>query len=64
MFYQLDDETAVEQIQNRGSFRPNKPKLLLLAEVCGTRSHPLCWIFPCNGLNHRKKGGPLLNHEV
>lgn len=60
----LHDETAVEQIQNRGSFRPNRPKLMLLAEVCGTRSHPLCWIFPCNGLNHRKYDGPLLNHEV
>lgn len=60
----LDDETAIEQVQMKGSYRPNRPKLSLMAEVCGTRSHPMCWIFPCTGLNNRKYDVPLLNHDV
>lgn len=60
----LDDETAIEQLQMRGSYRPNRPKLSLMAEICGTRSHPMCWLFPCTGLNNRKYDVPLLNHDV
>lgn len=59
-----DDETAIEQLQMKGSYRPNRPKLSLMGEVCGTRTHPLCWIFPCTGLNNRKYDVPLLNHDV
>ncbi|CAB4070276.1 ZDHHC3_7_25 [Lepeophtheirus salmonis] len=29
------DETLVEQAKKQGPFRPNKPKMTLLAEVCG-----------------------------
>lgn len=60
----LDDETAIEQLQMRGTYRPNRPKLSLMAEVCGNRTHPMCWIFPCTGLNNRKYDVPLLNHDV
>lgn len=63
-FQLSDDETAIEQLRNKGSYRPNRPKLSLMAEVCGTRSHPLCWVFPCTGLNNRKYDVPLLNHDV
>ncbi|XP_040575057.1 palmitoyltransferase ZDHHC3 [Lepeophtheirus salmonis] len=40
------DETLVEQAKKQGPFRPNKPKMTLLAEVCG-RVHPLTWLLPC-----------------
>ena len=50
MFDQLNaifsDETAVEQVQNSGPYRPLKPKMVLLAEVCG-RGHPIEWFLPC-----------------
>ena len=59
-----DDETAIEQLQMKGSYRPNRPKLSLMGEVCGTRTHPMCWVFPCTGLNNRKYDVPLLNHDV
>lgn len=59
-----DDETAVEQLQMKGSYRPNRPMLGLMGEVCGSRTHPLCWVFPCTGLNNRKYDVPLLNHDV
>lgn len=63
----LYDETAIEQLQMKGSFRPNRPKLSLMAEVCGSRSPIYCWLFPCTGLNNRKGyeyDGALLNHDV
>ena len=60
----LYEETAIEAIQSKGSYRPNRPKLSLMAEVCGNRSHPMCWFFPCTGLNNRKYDVPLLNHDV
>jgi len=40
------DETAVEAVKQQGPFRPRKPKMALLMEVCG-RGHFLLWIFPC-----------------
>ena len=40
------DETLVEQAKRQGPFRPRKPKMTLLAEVCG-RGHPLLWVLPC-----------------
>lgn len=63
----LYDETAIEQLQMKGSFRPNRPKLSLMAEVCGSRTSVYCWLFPCTGLNSRKGyeyDGALLNHDV
>lgn len=63
----LYDETAIEQLQMKGSFRPNRRKLSLLAEVCGSRTPAYCWLFPCTGLNNRKSyeyDGALLNHDV
>jgi len=41
------DETLVEQAKKQGPFRPRKPRLALLAEVCG-RGHPILWFFPCH----------------
>jgi len=58
----FSDETAVEQVQHQGPFRPHKPKLALLTEVCG-RGHPVFWLLPCVGVSHRLDE-PLLNHEV
>lgn len=57
----LYDETAVEAVQLKGGYRPNRPKLMLLSEVCG-RSHPLLWLLPCSEV--RKYDTPLLSHEV
>lgn len=61
----LYDETAVEAIQLRGSYRHNRSKLLLLTEVCG-KGHPISWFFPCTGINRKKHGGEplLINHDV
>lgn len=58
----LSDETPIEHLQNRGSYRPHRPKLVLLSEVCG-RVHPLLWIFPCTSAP-RKFDTPLLDHQV
>ena len=43
------DETLVEQAKRQGPYRPRKPKMTLLAEVCG-RTHPLLWILPCQNV--------------
>lgn len=60
----LYDETAVEAVQQKGSYRPHRRKLALLADVFG-RSHPLCWLLPCSGFhNTRKYDTPLLSHDV
>lgn len=40
------DETAVEQAKQQGPFRPRKPRLALLTEVCG-RGSPIFWVLPC-----------------
>lgn len=57
----LYDETPVEALQFKGSYRSNSPKLMLLADVCG-RSHPFCWLFPCSDV--KRYDTPLLNHDV
>ncbi|XP_055375941.1 palmitoyltransferase ZDHHC3 [Condylostylus longicornis] len=61
----LYDETAVEAIQQKGSYRPNRRKMALLADVFG-RGHPLCWLAPCTNFNTRLKytDTPLLSHDV
>lgn len=58
----LGDETYIEQVQHSGPYRPQKPKIALLSEVCG-RSHPLLWLLPCTGVN-RKLDVPLIDHHV
>lgn len=58
----FSDETAVEQVQHQGPFRPQRPKLALLTEVCG-RGHPVLWLLPCAGASHHREE-PLLNHDV
>lgn len=58
----LSDETAVEQVQNQGPYRPHKPKLALLSEVCG-RGHPLLWLLPCTSVP-RKLDTPLIDYHV
>jgi len=40
------DETAVEQAKQQGPYRPKKPRLALLSEVCG-RGFPMLWLMPC-----------------
>ncbi|XP_049825565.1 palmitoyltransferase ZDHHC7 isoform X2 [Aethina tumida] len=58
----LSDETAVEQVQHQGPFRPHKEKMALLAEVCG-RQHPFLWLLPCSGVP-RKHEYPDVDHVV
>jgi len=58
----FSDETAVEHVKHQGPFRPHKPKLALLTEVCGY-GHPVLWLLPCVGVSHRLDE-PLLNHDV
>lgn len=58
----LGDETYIEQVQQTGPYRPQKPKLALLSEVCG-RQHPMMWLLPCTGV-HRKLDVPLIDHHV
>lgn len=62
----LYDETPIEQLQMRGSYRPNRPKMYLMGEVCGHRTPFLCWLLPC-GQNNRKyeyDSTSFLNHDV
>lgn len=58
----LTDETAIEQLQKQGPFRPHKPKLALLSEICG-RSHPILWLLPCTSVP-KKFDSPLIDHCV
>ncbi|XP_044253865.1 palmitoyltransferase ZDHHC7 [Tribolium madens] len=58
----VTDETAVEQVQNQGPYRPHKPKMTLLSDVFG-REHPLFWLMPCSSTK-RKLDTPLINHHV
>jgi hypothetical protein len=63
----LYDETPIEQLQKLGSFRPNRPKLALMAEVCGSRKSMMCWLFPCSSTNRRfdyEYESSILNHDV
>ncbi|KFB38703.1 hypothetical protein ZHAS_00006104 [Anopheles sinensis] len=48
----LYDETAVEAVQQKGPYRIHRPKMALLAEVCG-RGHPMLWMLPCTSLNRK-----------
>ncbi|XP_030384873.1 palmitoyltransferase ZDHHC3 [Scaptodrosophila lebanonensis] len=61
----LYDETAIEAIQQKGAYRPNRRKYQLLADVFG-RGHPALWLLPCTSLNHasRYHDTPLLSHDV
>ncbi|KAM7354159.1 DNZDHHC/NEW1 zinc finger protein 11 [Cochliomyia hominivorax] len=64
----LHDETAVEQAQQKGSYRPNRRKFYLLADVFG-RGHPACWLLPCTSFSSssstlRYYDTPLLSHDV
>jgi len=43
----FSDETLVEQAKRQGPFRPKKPKMALMAEVCGRGHHPITWLLPC-----------------
>lgn len=58
----LTDETAIEQVQKQGPYRPHKPKLTLLGDVCG-RSHPILWLLPCTSVP-RKFDMPLDDYHV
>lgn len=59
----LYDETAVEAVQLKGLYRPHRPKIMLLSDVCG-RGHPALWLLPCTGINSKKYDTPLLSHDV
>lgn len=56
----FSDETLVEQAKKQGPFRPRKPKMALLAEVCG-RTHPLMWFIPCHSTEKFAGEPRLLN---
>jgi len=58
----VSDETGVEQAQKQGPYRPRKPKMALLSEVCG-RTHWLMWFLPC-GSAPRKFDPLLMNYHV
>lgn len=59
----LYDETAVEQVQQKGR-QSYKPKMALLKEVCG-RGPVVMWFLPCaSGSAARKYDTPLLSHDV
>ena len=63
----LYDETPIEQLQMRGSYRPNRPKMYLMGEVCGHRTPFICWLFPCSVTNRNKyeyDSTSFLNHDV
>lgn len=48
----LSDETSIEQLQKKGPHRPRKPKLALMAEICG-RGPPIMWLLPCHNIGHK-----------
>lgn len=58
----VTDETAIEQVQNKGPYRPHKPRMKLLSEVFG-REHPMLWLLPCSSTK-RKLDTPLIDHHV
>jgi palmitoyltransferase ZDHHC3/7/25 len=59
------DETSIEQLQMKGSYRTNTSKYELMSEVCGSRIPIYCWLLPCSGLNNRRQSDySLLNHDV
>lgn len=57
----LFDESAIESIQLKGGYRANRPRFMLLSEVCG-RGHPIFWLLPCSDI--KRYDTPLLSHEV
>lgn len=61
----LYDETPIEQLQMRGSYRPNRKKIYLMQEVCG-RTPIFCWLFPCTLTNRKYEydSTSFLNHDV
>ena len=46
----------------QGPFRPRRPRLALLSEVCG-RGHPLMWLLPCHS-GENISYDPLPNYDV
>ena len=48
----FSDETLVEQAKRQGPYRPKKPKMTLLAEVCG-QNHTWKWFIPCYSMDRR-----------
>ncbi|XP_017782887.1 PREDICTED: palmitoyltransferase ZDHHC3 [Nicrophorus vespilloides] len=58
----ISDETSVEQVKKQGPYRPHKPKMALLTEVCG-RQHPIMWLLPCSS-TPKKFDTPLINYHI
>ena len=46
----------------QGPYRPRRPRVALLAEVCG-RGHPVTWLLPCHTSDTRD-WEPLQNYDV
>lgn len=59
----ITDETAVEQVQNQGPYRPHKPKMTLLSEVFG-REHPFLWLLPCSSAKRKIDTPLIIDHHV
>lgn len=60
------DETGVESVQGQtpGPYRPRKPRMVRLTEVCG-RSHPVFWLLPWyKGKTKKYYDVPLMSHDV
>merc|ERR1719418_143202 len=58
----FSDETLVEQAKKQGPYRPRRPRVALLAEVCG-RGPPLVWLLPCH-TGPSLTLEPLQNYDV
>lgn len=58
----FSDETMVEHVKRQGPYRPKKPKMALLAEVCG-RTHWAMWLLPCP-TGKKALVDPSVNYDV
>ena len=56
------EATKTNLLSLQGPFRPRRPRLALLSEVCG-RGHPLMWLLPCHS-GENISYEPLPNYDV
>ena len=59
----FSDETLVEHVKKQGPYRPKRPKMALLADVCG-KGNPLCWLLPCTNAPQKIEPSISSNYEV
>ena len=56
------DDHVIPVLLLQGPYRPRRPRVALLAEVCG-RGHPVTWLLPCHTSDTRD-WEPLQNYDV